>query len=1029
MPEEREKLTKHWHRHWGLVRPIEIIRRIGSMRTRLCSFGFLILSSILLQVATAQWAFQTTGSNDANYREVAFFDMNKGVIVSGAGALYYTSDAGIAWEKKISSNAWNLSKVSSTTAYCMGNALFRTTNAGMSWTQLATDLDLSNVNAFQFISSQVGIAAGSNGAIWRTTNGGQNWTKVQTSITNSLYAVHFPDATRGWAAGNFGILFKTTDAGLTWNLMSVSGSPSVKKIFFTSASTGWATDNVALYKTVDGGTSWNNVYVGGSNLFDICFIDANRGWLAGNKIWSTTDGGNTWNSVAGVTYVLREAIEAIDPNNIWAVGNDNQIMTNVRRVFVVYPNGGESFNVGDATSIAFRYFNLSSVKIDYSTNNGTSWLPVVSSTPATTRAYGWTIPSTPSSQCLVRITDTGGTGFADQSDGMFSIVSSSQTLLSVAPSDQPVGSSAGNTSFSVSNAGTGTMSWTASSNQTWATITSGSSGSNTGTISVSYAANSSTTAARTATITVTAPGATGSPKAVTVTQAAAAPDGDLLVYYPLNGNANDASGNGHNGVSHGGVAWTTDRNGNPNSAVLFNGTDSYIDCGAVHPSNVNCSISLWFKTNARVQGDYSGLITDGGNYQGFTLNQNLDTIRFAYQGSNWVEPTWGIPQSAVGQWKHLALVYTSGHVSMYINGALVSTVAGDAGTIQTYLTLKMGADALITSKCWNGALDEVRLYNRALTLAEIQALYNPPDLSNGLLVYYPLNGNANDASGNGHNGVSHGGVAWTTDRNGNPNSAVLFNGTDSYIDCGAVHPSNVNCSISLWFKTNARVQGDYSGLITDGGNYQGFTLNQNLDTIRFAYQGSNWVEPTWGIPQSAVGQWKHLALVYTSGHVSMYINGALVSTVAGDAGTIQTYLTLKMGADALITSKCWNGALDEVRLYNRALTLAEIQALSSITAIEDRFDDLIPATFVLSQNYPNPFNPSTTIRYGLPNRSHVSLTVFNTLGQQVSIPQNGDQDPGYHEVRFDGSGLPSGVYFYRMQAGSFTETRKLLLVR
>jgi hypothetical protein len=69
------------------------------------------------------------------------------------------------------------------------------------------------------------------------------------------------------------------------------------------------------------------------------------------------------------------------------------------------------------------------------------------------------------------------------------------------------------------------------------------------------------------------------------------------------------------------------------------------------------------------------------------------------------------------------------------------------------------------------------------------------------------------------------------------------------------------------------------------------------------------------------------------------------------------------------------------------------------------------------------------IRFGRANRSHVMLTVFNTLGQSVATLPNGDQDAGYHEVRFDGANLPSGVYFYRMQAGSFTETRKLLLVR
>ena len=89
----------------------------------------------------------------------------------------------------------------------------------------------------------------------------------------------------------------------------------------------------------------------------------------------------------------------------------------------------------------------------------------------------------------------------------------------------------------------------------------------------------------------------------------------------------------------------------------------------------------------------------------------------------------------------------------------------------------------------------------------------------------------------------------------------------------------------------------------------------------------------------------------------------------------------------------------------------------------------LPDEFGLSQNFPNPFNPSTTIRYGLPQKSHVALMVFNTLGQQVALLQNGEQDAGFHEVRFDGTQLSSGVYFYRIVAGSFVQTHKLLLVR
>jgi len=85
--------------------------------------------------------------------------------------------------------------------------------------------------------------------------------------------------------------------------------------------------------------------------------------------------------------------------------------------------------------------------------------------------------------------------------------------------------------------------------------------------------------------------------------------------------------------------------------------------------------------------------------------------------------------------------------------------------------------------------------------------------------------------------------------------------------------------------------------------------------------------------------------------------------------------------------------------------------------------------FTLQQNYPNPFNPSTNIKYALPQASHVSLSVFNTLGQRVALLVDGKQEAGYHEVNFNASGLTSGVYFYRIQAGEFTETKKLILMK
>lgn len=88
-----------------------------------------------------------------------------------------------------------------------------------------------------------------------------------------------------------------------------------------------------------------------------------------------------------------------------------------------------------------------------------------------------------------------------------------------------------------------------------------------------------------------------------------------------------------------------------------------------------------------------------------------------------------------------------------------------------------------------------------------------------------------------------------------------------------------------------------------------------------------------------------------------------------------------------------------------------------------------PTSFSLDQNFPNPFNPSTTIRYGVPQSSHVSLIVYNFLGQQMAVLVEGAQGAGRHEVQFEPSGLSSGLYYYRLKAGEHVETRRMLLLK
>jgi hypothetical protein len=119
---------------------------------------------------------------------------------------------------------------------------------------------------------------------------------------------------------------------------------------------------------------------------------------------------------------------------------------------------------------------------------------------------------------------------------------------------------------------------------------------------------------------------------------------------------------------------------------------------------------------------------------------------------------------------------------------------------------------------------------------------------------------------------------------------------------------------------------------------------------------------------------------------------------------------------------------NDVVNYPQAFAAAQASGIFPLTDVAAA-SPADPGSFTLRQNYPNPFNPATTISYEISTTSQVSVVVFDLLGRRVQTLVDEVQRAGSYGVRFDATGLASGVYFYELKAGSFVQTRNMVLIK
>ena len=332
------------------------------------------------------------------------------------------------------------------------------------------------------------------------------------------------------------------------------------------------------------------------------------------------------------------------------------------------------------------------------------------------------------------------------------------------------------------------------------------------------------------------------------------------------------------------------------------------------------------------------------------------------------------------------------------------------------------------------------------------------NLEDGLIGYWSLNEGTDtitaDISDNGKDGIINTDSNWVEGKFG---SALKFNEND-YVNLGNDEWFELGTSdftISAWIRTPGPSLTDYATIFAKGGD-NGLGIRYHLviedsamriiidDEVPFGKK-----DPLGGI-KVCDNEW-HLIVGYRDGGtLRVYVDGQEDEELSGkDRATFDPSISIAgcvhgayIGAitdnsdPTFKLIKFFNGVMDDVALWDRTLTLSEIDYLWNngdgnpvIEVVPSAVADLQQNEFGLLENYPNPFNSLTTFSFELPENSDTKLTVYNSLGQEVAVLVDGMRLAGIHKAQFDGSELPDGVYFAKFHTGLYSKTIKMLLTK
>jgi photosystem II stability/assembly factor-like uncharacterized protein len=929
----------------------------------------------------ATWTQKSSGTTNALFA-VSYGNGNVGIAGGYEGVCVRTTDRGATWTRG-SAPVGHLIAVSfsdSMTATALGvggvGTIQQTSDGGISWEQRSYGTRIGvYLSAISFADAKTGAIVGTSGTILHTTDGGTTWILLSNGCTDDLGDVALIDSATATAVGSGGTILHTTDAGATWTSQSSGVTTSLTGISFTSAWRGTAVgSDGTILCTRDAGATWTRQTSGTTHFLSaVSFTDSNTGTAVGDcrTILRTTNGGTTWTSQLGVPW--SGAV-------LWDVA---------------FTNASTGTAVGD------------SGKIFHTTDGGVTWASQSTGTRLDLRGVWFNDALTGTAVgrdgTILRTTD-GGTLWMSQSSG------TTMFLDDVCFTDANEGTVVGSE---------GTILHTTNGGATW---TSEPSGTTELIHAVSFrGASIGTAVGNSGTILRT--------KSVAPTEIA----GNLRV---LVSNAEDWGGPGIQGrvtlYSPGGAfvaQQTTDSAGVAVFRAIPPGTGFSYTVNQVRPENAAIPHLYWGKkTGVSIAGAAT-------TTESFTRNApyNLE---------------WHLYDTTTNQ------------------SAYTTTIGRGTG---------LRAEVIVRNPSYSGAL--ARTVRSSLILDRDKVA--PYDLvissSNALLgvgatrtdkMYFTLNANGSyfitsvEYADSGGQEVETDGEPWST--------TPFLTVTDPAFPL-PVAPPNMIASLDtpvtvMWTRpagaSSFRLQVGRDSVFTSGlilhdfPTVDTFAVLHSLSFLTSYWWHVNAYNPATGI-SAFLHPWEFSTGLSLPGTITL-VDPSKNAVVNADTLLLRWKSTkplvdrywLEYGLDSVFTFKAIDSLLLDTTVVIRNMIKSleyywRVRAhnlsgwgpysntgrfLRSLTAV-NTMPQGIPSDWVLMQNFPNPFNPSTTITFGLPQRAQVRVTVYNTLGEAMSELVNGDMEAGYHEVQFDGKNLSSGVYFYRMQAGSYVETKKLILTK